>query len=135
MNKVEILQQYRDCIDLWTGFVDEERRLRSLAESITASLSGLPGGTGDKPGKVGIVIEGLEHILEGISDSECHIEQLRNNALQVIESVSDYRERKVLRLRYINGQTWREISAQTGYDERYIRRLHRRALEHLKAGV
>lgn len=135
MDKVEVLRRYRDCIDVWCSLVEEEKRLRSLAEGVTASLSGLPGGTGDGPGKVGIVLEGMERILNEITEEQCRIEDLRKEALQVIRSIEDSRERTVLRFYLINHFGWQEISCRTGYDERYVRRLYHRAVQNLQSAA
>lgn len=126
------LGQYRQCFQTWISLIEEEAELRSLSEKITASLSGIPGGTGDRPDKVGMVLEGVEAALGKISDEMCDINARRNDVIALVESVPDERERIVLRYAYINGFSWREISARTGYDERYVRRLHQRAIEHLE---
>lgn len=127
------LGQYRQCFQTWISLIEEEAELRSLSEKITASLSGMPGGTGDRPDKVGMVLEGVEAALGKISDEMCDISARRNDVISLVESVPDERERIVLRYAYINGFGWREISARTGYDERYVRRLHQRAIEFLGA--
>lgn len=126
------LMQYRQCFQTWISLIEEEAKLRSLSEKITASLNGMPGGTGDRPDKVGMVLEGIEAALGKISDDMCDINARRDAVLALINSVTDGRERVVLRYAYINGFSWREISARTGYDERYVRRLHQRAIEYLE---
>lgn len=126
------LGQYRRCFGTWLSLVDEERQLRSLAEKITAALGGMPGGTGDRPDKVGMVLEGIEKALDKIGADQCELSARRAAVLTLVNSVPDERERAVLRYAYINGYSWREISARTGYDERHVRRLHQRALEFLE---
>ena len=54
MNIKQELAQYRQCFQVWISLIEEEAKLRSLSEKITASLNGMPGGTGDRPGKVGL---------------------------------------------------------------------------------
>lgn len=132
MNIKQELAQYRQCFQTWISLIEEEEKLRSLSEKITASLNGMPGGTGDRPGKVGLVLEGIEAALGKISEDKCDIKARRDAVLALVNSVPDERERIVLRYAYINGFSWREISARTGYDERHVRRLHRQALEFLQ---
>lgn len=127
------LSQYRRCFQAWISLVEEEEKLRSLSEKITASLNGMPSGTGDRPDKVGMVLEGIEAVLGKISEDKCDIKARRDAVLALVNSVPDERERIVLRYAYINGFSWREISARTGYDERHVRRLYRQALEFLQS--
>lgn len=63
MNIKQELAQYRQCFQVWISLIEEEAKLRSLSEKITASLNGMPGGTGDRPDKVGMVLEGIEAVL------------------------------------------------------------------------
>lgn len=133
MNIKQELAQYRQCFHVWISLIEEEAKLRSLSEKITASLNGMPGGTGDRTGKVGLVLEGIEAALGKISEDKCDIKARRDAVLALVNSVPDERERIVLRYAYINGYSWRELSARTGYDERHVRRLHRQALYFLQS--
>lgn len=113
------LSQYRRCFQAWISLVEEEEKLRSLSEKITASLNGMPSGTGDRPDKVGLVLEGIEAALGKISEDKCDIKARRDAVLALVNSVPDERERIVLRYAYINGFSWRELSARTGYTGGY----------------
>lgn len=48
-----------------------------------------------------------------------------------IEAVQDDRQRELLRLRYLCGQTWASIASKMGVDVRWIYILHGRALSHI----
>lgn len=72
MNIKQGLAQYRQCFQTWISLIEEEEKLRSLSEKITASLNGMPGGTGDRPGKVGLVLEGIEAATAPIPKSSAH---------------------------------------------------------------
>ncbi|KYM52148.1 hypothetical protein IX329_000344 [Fusobacterium necrophorum] len=45
-----------------------------------------------------------------------------------IEHLEDWKERVVLRYRYINNYTWEHISERTGYSKKQISRIHKRAI-------
>lgn len=45
-----------------------------------------------------------------------------------IEHLEDWKERVVLRYRYINNFTWEHISETTGYSKMQIIRIHKRAI-------
>lgn len=71
MNIKQELAQYRQCFQVWISLIEEEAKLRSISEKITASLNGMPGGTGDRPDKVGMVLEGIEAVLGKIRRVHC----------------------------------------------------------------
>ena len=50
---------------------------------------------------------------------------------QVIDTVEDSDEHLVLRYRYLSNKTWEEIGDELGWNERTIRRIHKRALSHV----
>ena len=54
--------------------------------------------------------------------------QLRKEALDVIMAVNDICERQVLRYRYLEMMSWRQISNELGTDVRTVRRWHEEAL-------
>ncbi|MCI7344352.1 MAG: DUF1492 domain-containing protein [Fusobacterium necrophorum] len=45
-----------------------------------------------------------------------------------IEHLEDWKERVILRYRYINNFTWEHISERTGYSKKQISRIHKRAI-------
>lgn len=45
-----------------------------------------------------------------------------------IEQLEDWKERVILRYRYINNFTWEHISERTGYSKKQISRIHKRAI-------
>ncbi|MBR5485994.1 MAG: sigma-70 family RNA polymerase sigma factor [Oscillospiraceae bacterium] len=51
---------------------------------------------------------------------------------KAIESVNDIPLRLLLMYRYIDGQSWQDISEKMGYSERQIYRLHGKALKLIK---
>lgn len=59
----------------------------------------------------------------------CRIKREVNAA---IDAVEDMRYRRVLELRYRNYLPWDKISEETGYDLRYVYRLHGKALLRVK---
>lgn len=64
-----------------------------------------------------------------VSELEAHAAEVR----AVIEQVSDERERAVLVHRYLNGETWERIADKMCYCTVNLHRIHRHALESVKA--
>ena len=108
---------------------DELARLRSLAEKITPSLRDSPS-TGSQDGCP------LERAMEQIIEMERQIDRdidsmviIRREVHQTIAAVGCAVYRDVLRLRYINGMTYEQISARTNYSLVHIYRIHKAALD------
>lgn len=50
---------------------------------------------------------------------------------QAISTLTDSRERMILCLRYMKNWKWESIADEMGYDERWVRKLHTRAINNL----
>lgn len=55
-------------------------------------------------------------------------------AYRLIRQVPDDKQQHVLTERYINGASWDEIAARTGYSFGGLMKLHRKALQNFKIG-
>ncbi|MFI3206008.1 MAG: DUF1492 domain-containing protein [Clostridia bacterium] len=60
------------------------------------------------------------------------IKQKLHNIRVLIKKLDDTQEKTVLERKYINGQTWPEISQKMFLSERQIIRIHGKALENLQ---
>lgn len=69
--------------------------------------------------------------LSKLYELEEKIEKLVEYQIKIateIEHLEDWKERVVLRYRYINNYTWEHISERTGYSKKQISRIHKRAI-------
>mgnify|MGYP000870024155 CR=1 FL=1 len=105
--------------------------LRALAEKTTATLSDMP----KSPNRD----SGNEDILARIIDMENEIKRDINNLLDIKEDVQDVIEtveepelKLLLELRYLCYRSWGDIAEEMNYDEKYLHKLHSRALILLK---
>lgn len=57
------------------------------------------------------------------------------NIVDKIELMSDPTEKNLLRLKYIHGMTWEEISDEIGYSYRQIHNIHKRALQNFNINI
>jgi transposase len=117
-----------------------ERRLaqlRSEAERITASYGkGAPGGGGD-PHKDGLLAE-LADRSAALDEAVRACWRREDLADEFIHLLPDYRQRAVLRLRYIECLRWPKLTealTQVGlyYEDRQVFRLHGAALQEARA--
>jgi len=57
------------------------------------------------------------------------------NIVDKIELMSDPTEKNLLRLKYIHGMTWEEVSDEIGYSYRQIHNIHKRALQNFNINI
>lgn len=123
------LRSYQPALKYWelcTRRLDEAKEI-SLK---SPKMDGMPRG-----GSSG----GIEIQVDRILAAEKRLEKARNQALAIlndienmIESLEDFDQKTVLRLRYIDGLTWDEVSIHASWSTRTVRRIHGRALEELR---
>lgn len=105
---------------------------KSLALRSTSSMQALRTGGTSARSKVE---DGACAFMDISRDIEEHAQQLREmiqKTREVIDRLSDPVEREVLELRYLSGLRWEDIGRKMCYDERQVRRLHVKALEHVQ---
>lgn len=121
------LRSYRYCLDRINRNMELLDEMRSVAEKMTVQYSPVPsGGSGDRMANAAAKIADLEREIDAdtarLKDELAKVEAL-------ISALEDYRQRQILEYRYKHGYSWRRIQRELNYDERYVRRLHSRALE------
>ena len=110
-----------------------ERRIEALRDTLertTPQLDGMPHGSDgtDKMASITATIVDLEGKLDK-RRVDCEREMQR--AEIVIDTLPD-QQRLVMRLRYIEGLTWKQVAEKSNYDKRHCIRIHKRALERMK---
>lgn len=128
--KKEILRQYIPIKEETEKLLDRRRELQSLAEKMTPSYGGVPGGGGgNRMAEAVERMEALDRQLDRMlaRRSDCCI-----RVLFMVESVEDGTLRRLLHLRYIDGRTWEEIAVKMNYSYRQVLRLHGDALTAIK---
>ena len=121
--KVRWLRRYQDSLRREQELAEEVEQLRSRACRVTPSLSGMPGGTSDGQA----LPRAVEQILEAQQELQAQIEQcntIRREVVDVIEQITNPRDKEILRRRYLLGQRWEEIAEQMSYCVRQIQRAY-----------
>lgn len=70
-----------------------------------------------------------------ITEEWIRLVRRQKEIVRLIESVDDVVLYDILHRRYVQCQTWKEITKQTGYSETHLYRLHKKALEIIISGV
>ena len=132
MTKSE-LERARDARLLVKSCEDDLNDLRSIAYSApTASYAAIVGSSPhsneSKPENYTIkIMEYEERVKKAMA---CYIEE-QTKASQAIDKLENYKERLILRLRYINGKTIKEICSIVGYTRSRVYEIHDRAIENI----
>lgn len=127
--KKKFLWGYRDSlrrIERLKAEIEELHTMRSV--SAGGSSTGRKGWKSDLSGHVArldSLEKDKERELRNMMRVHEHIEEAINN-------LQDTKEQDVLFYRYIKGLAWWEIAEKMRYSDRWVRKLHGRALMHLK---
>lgn len=134
MNKQEIkgkLYRYIDLTHERDQLADQIRRLEAIAYTPGApAKSGRPrkaavsDPTGDRAARLINLREAYDAKLDQAVQAIAEIEQL-------IGTLSDPVERRLIRCRYLEGKTWEQVCIEMNYSWRQVHRIHGRALEDL----
>lgn len=115
-----------------THMQQRAQRYREMAMRSTSSMQATRVGGTDARSKVE---DGACAFMDICRDIEEQANRLRDTIRQtseVIDRLSDPVEREVLELRYLSGLRWEDIGRRMMYDERQVRRIHVKALEHVQ---
>lgn len=123
------LRSYQPALKYWelcTRRLDEAREVGIRSPK----MDGMP-----RTGSGG----GIEMQVDRILAAERRLNRARDEAMAILEGIEDmiaslenFDQKRILRLRYIDGLTWDEVAMDSGFSERSVRRIHGRALEELR---
>ena len=103
------------------------RELNELGGYARPLLSGQYGGH-----RLEEAVECLETARERLAKKISTAIEVRAEIEQTIETVTDVRYKQLLVHRYLLGQTWLKVAENMYMDERWVRRLHEKALAQLE---
>lgn len=129
MNAKEYLSQAMWLDKMIDTKIRHKESLEALAERVSVDFSRekVSGGTGSISPMEDAVVKLIDLSYE-INDDIDKLVDLKREILETISLVEDYRYRSVLEMRYINGLKWDDIVKYSGYDRRYLLKLHGKAL-------
>lgn len=129
--KVHWLQRYRDALQLEEELRQELEDQRSRACKTTAALTGMPGGGGDGQA----LPRAVESIIAAQQELQAQINlcgATRREVVAVIDQIEEERGHEILRRRYLLGQRFEQIAVEMCLEYRWVRRLHKRAVENIR---
>lgn len=128
--KKRYLREYRKSVSRLKRLWAELAEVKSMKASISVNNDGMPhgGGQSDLSGYAAC-LDGLER--EIISERYQRIMKYQEIKI-CIDALEDSRESDVLFYRYVKGLDWWRIAEKMGYTERWVLKLHGKALAHLE---
>ena len=128
--KKEYLREYRGHVRRIRRIEAELAELRTMKTSLAVSNDGMPHGTGQSD------LSGYAAQLDQLERSLIRERYKRIVAYKQlsarIRSLTSENERDVLFYRYIKGLDWWEIAEKMNYSERWILKIHGKALAHFE---
>lgn len=124
------LRQYRAALQYAERCARDLDALRDVGIR-SPRLDGMPRGNGGTGG--------LDRQVALIDAAQRRLDKERAKALELldqiedmIEGLEDYRQKTLIRLRYIDGRSWEQIAQEMHWSERTVYNIHGKALEALR---
>lgn len=130
--KKEHLKRYRCADNEIDDLLRQKEQIMARLTQVTPKYSGMPGG-GDNDA----MVDGVERLLEveqEINERVAAAMGLRREIETCIDGLASNAQRRLLRLRYIEGLSWERIGQLMGYERMQVWRIHGKALESIKMG-
>lgn len=123
------------------NYTDVRWECKQIADQLTAleatatsprvqALDGMPHGTGGGDAMTGIVAE-LVNLQQKYKDKLHRLNATLAEVENMVDSLDDPVERRLLRCRYIDDLTWEEVCVEMNYSWRQTHRIHGTALDKL----
>lgn len=128
--KKEYLKSYRRAVKREKDILDEIQRLRADKMFPSVANDGMPKGSNqsDLSDYIAILDEQIELLkVERLEKARCY-----QKIEKQIRQMENEDEQEVLRLRYITGLKWEEVTARMSYSWKHIHRIHSSALCNFK---
>lgn len=124
------LRKMRILINRYPRACFNVERAMSRAQKCTAQLTGMPGG-----GSGSTVADAVELVMQAEEARDriaAELVRMRAELAPMIDALSDPLEKTVMRMRYMEGVSVREIAYRLSYVERWIFQKLRRAEEQIE---
>lgn len=108
------------------------RMLNDLATKVTYTMTGMPGGFGERASKQDSVVTKIIDFQKEINADIDRLVDLKREILISIQALGSVEHQLVLEKRYIMFEKWEKIAADMNTDIRNIYRIHGKALLELE---
>ena len=131
MNSKEYLKQIINIDKLINNKVKQVSHLRELGGLKSRGFDGMPSGGSINPDKIGEIVVKIADLEKEINDSIDTLIDLKRDAMNKIDQLSDSRYRLILNKRYLTNETFEKIAVDMDLSWKWTHKLHKEALEEL----
>lgn len=128
---LRLYNQYRDMYEDISSIKEQIGFLTEITEYKSPSLEGVGGSKGcfDKVGNnAGKIVD----LKRDLGEKQVQLLSLWEEITDMIASLNNSTQRRIMTERYINQKRWDRISEETNLCERWVYKLHKMALEELR---
>lgn len=128
--KKEYLRRYKAADEEINDLLREKERVMSRLTRMTASITGMPKGGGERDALAG----GMDKLIALDREIDCKVDALitlRREIEGSIANLGNATQRRLLRLRYLECMSWNRVAVEMGVELRWVYRIHGRALTEL----
>ncbi len=129
-SKKEHLREYRGHVRRIRRIESELAELRAMKTSLSVVNDGMPHGAGQSD--LSEYASQLDQLERSLIQERCKRIVAYKELTDRIRSLKSENERDVLFYRYIKGFDWWEIAEKMGYSERWVLKIHGKALAHFE---
>ena len=125
----EYLEQVRYLDQRIDSKIEQLTSLKYLATKCTSILTGMPRTGGSGNSSMENVLVKIVDLQEEINRDIDQLIDLKREVGRLIAGVDDLEYRVILEKRYLCYETWEQIATELGYSDKWVRQLHKRALD------
>lgn len=129
--KKEYLWQYRKAERREQNILEEIQELRADKLFPSVSMDGMPKGSGQTDDLSGFAAL-MDEMIQKLKEERLCKMKLRMEIEGKIKRMDDTDEADLLRMRYLRGMKWEEVTTKIGYCRAQVNRMHGKALEHFE---
>ena len=122
--------------------IEQVAVLNDLATKCTATISGMPHSASPNTASMAMTIDKIVDLQNEINADIDELVDLKREIISVIKSIENTEYQLILEKKYLTSYydeerklkrySWEQIAVDLGYDFRYLKKLHKKALECVK---
>lgn len=133
MTVKEYLSQARFLDQRINSKIQQVASLNNLATKVTSTLTGMPHNPSHATSTMEETISKIVDFQAEINSDIDRLVDLKKALFTTIQAVGNTEYQTILEKRYLCFQSWEKISAEMGYDLRWLYRLHGKALDMVRS--
>ena len=123
---IELLENCRSAKGEIESLRERIERIKSDRERMTQTITGMPQRKGQEKSRIEELTARMMELEEELVDRTLQLEAEIREVEAWIETLKPY-QRNVIRLRYVDGKTWKQVQRLTSYSKRAVLAINKNA--------